>query len=67
MPGEISRSSPGLKGHHPYVPSWCYENSNPPMCSCGCHHGYHDDNGICINKNHYKKCGCVKYDGKQVD
>lgn len=65
MPGPISDSHKGTPAHAPYVPSWCYENNAPPMCGCGCHHGYHDDDGECLNKNHWKHCGCSGYDGSE--
>ena len=39
----------------PYVPSWCYPNNHPPMCSCGHHDGYHNDKGQCLKK---KECLC---------
>lgn len=62
MPGEISRNNPGPNDNCPYVPNWCYENSNPPMCSCGHHHGYHNDKGVCLKKY---QCKCTKYDGEE--
>jgi hypothetical protein len=54
MPGPVSDVNQGPKGDMPYVPSWCYENG-PRMCKCGCHEGYHGDNGSCIRG---RKCGC---------
>jgi hypothetical protein len=63
MPGPISDSHAGTPDHAPYVPSWCYEDNNPPMCSCGHHHGYHNDAGACLHAQHYSKCGCRGYDG----
>lgn len=64
MPGEISRSSPGPNDNCPYIPDWCYENNNPPMCSCGHHRGFHDEKGTCLL---IRKCKCVSYDGKNID
>jgi hypothetical protein len=58
MPGPVSTSSIGPSDDSPYVPSWCYENGNPPMCSCGHHHGYHNDAGEC---NQAHKCACKGY------
>lgn len=60
MPGDISRDNPGPNDSCPYVPTWCYPNNKPPICSCGCHHGFHNDDGICLNS---KSCGCTKYIG----
>lgn len=64
MPGPVSESNPGPGNDTPYVPSWCYVNSDPPMCSCGHHHGWHNDAGAC---NQAHKCRCTGYDGKEPD
>ena len=61
MPRPVSNSSKGPGPFTPYVPSWCYKDNNPPMCSCKHHHGYHNDAGVCLQA---RKCGCQKYDGK---
>jgi hypothetical protein len=63
-PGPVSESSRGPGPDTPYVPSWCYDGGKPPMCSCGHHHGYHGDDGVC-NQRH--RCGCRKYDGADPD
>lgn len=64
MPGPVSESNPGTPDDAPYVPSWCYD-SEPPMCSCGHHHGYHNDAGQCLHAQHFTKCGCTGYDGDE--
>lgn len=55
MPGEISRAHKGPGNRSPYVPEWCYPNSNPKMCPCGHHEGYHNDAGICLLR---RECNC---------
>lgn len=55
MPGPISGSYPGPGSNAPYVPSWCYDAPGPRMCKCGCHEGYHNDAGKCLQA---KRCGC---------
>ncbi len=62
MPGPVSDSYQGPGEESPYVPSWCYKGNDPPMCSCGHHHGYHNDDGVCLLE---RKCGCVKYNGDE--
>ena len=64
MPGPVSQSNRGPGPESPYVPSWCYQNNSPPMCSCGHHHGYHNDAGEC---NQAHKCGCKGYNGAAPD
>lgn len=54
MPGPVSDSYKGPADDSPYVPSWCYPDNNPRMCSCGHHEGYHGDDGTCVKR----KCGC---------
>lgn len=54
MPGPVSDSSRGPSDDAPYVPSWCYPNG-PRMCPCGHHEGYHNDDGVCLQRH---KCGC---------
>lgn len=56
MPGDISRSSKGPPDDGPYVPSWCYPDNSPKMCSCGHHEGYHNDKGVCLLQH---KCRCT--------
>ncbi len=63
MPGPVSESFKGTPDWAPYVPSWCYKNNNPPLCSCGHHHGYHDD-GQCLHKI---ECNCKGYQGAKPD
>jgi hypothetical protein len=42
MPGEISRANKGPSNNSPYVPSWCYPNNAPKICSvCGHTENYH--------------------------
>lgn len=60
MPGPVSDSNPGPGDNTPYVPPWCYKDNDPPMCSCGHHHGYHNDEGQC---NQAHACHCKGYDG----
>lgn len=67
MPGPVSESFGGTPNDAPYVPSWCYDNNAPPMCSCGHHHGYHSDSGNCLHAHHFTKCGCAGYDGPDPD
>lgn len=55
MPGPVSDSSSGPADDTPYVPSWCYKNG-PKICPCGCHEGYHNDDGVCLLT---ATCGCV--------
>lgn len=64
MPGDVSRSYRGPGPQAPYVPSWCYADSNPPMCSCGHHHGYHNDAGACLLR---RECRCPSYDGAEPE
>lgn len=64
MPGPISQHYPGPGADSPYVPSWCYEGGKPPMCSCGHHHGYHNDAGKCLQA---RWCRCAGYDGADPD
>lgn len=64
MPGPVSDSNPGPGNESPYVPSWCYANNDPPMCGCGHHHGYHNDDGDCLLSH---KCNCIGYSGKDPD
>lgn len=64
MPGSVSQSYKGPPDHAPYVPSWCYKDNAPPMCSCGHHHGYHNDAGACLHAVRFSKCGCRGYDGE---
>lgn len=59
MPGPVSDSHKGTPDHAPYVPSWCYPNNAPRVCPCGCHEGYHDSHGRCINTQAFKCCGCT--------
>ena len=68
MPGSISDSFQGPAWFHPYCPPWCYPNSEPMMCECGHHEGYHNDAGHCLLRAvprgikkvpaHVKICGC---------
>lgn len=46
--------SKGVQEHHPYVPSWMFKNGAKD-CKCGCHEGYHNDDGACLN---VEKCNC---------
>ena len=62
MPGPVSDSYKGPGPEAPYVPSWCYKDNAPPMCSCGHHHGYHNDEGACLLAH---KCKCAGYDGEK--
>lgn len=59
MPGEISRSATGTPDHAPYVPSWNYPNSEPKVCPCGHHEGYHNSDGQCLHAHHFDKCACT--------
>jgi hypothetical protein len=61
MPGPVSDSSKGPGEDTPYVPHWCYEGGKPPVCSCGHHHGYHNDSGVCLQRH---RCACKGYDGR---
>jgi hypothetical protein len=54
VPDPISNSYQGPHDDSPYVPSWCYENAAPLMCSCGHHHGYHNDAGC-------NQCACKAF------
>lgn len=64
MPGPVSEQYRGPPEDGPYVPSWCYAGNKPPMCSCGHHHGFHNDAGACLQA---RKCGCKGYDGADPD
>ena len=64
MPGPVSESCRGPGPEAPYVPSWCYDGNNPPVCSCGHHHGYHNDAGVCLQRH---RCKCSGYDGSDPD
>jgi hypothetical protein len=55
MPGEISRSFPGVPADAPYVPGYLYPRG-PRMCPCGHHEGYHNDSGECLMRY---SCGCT--------
>lgn len=56
MPGPVSDSSKGPGSNTPYVPSWCYDDEGGPLvCRCGCHEGWHNDAGDCLQRN---ACGC---------
>lgn len=57
MPGPVSDSSQGPGPRTPYVPSWCYDDEGGPrICVCGCHEGWHNDEGACLNARSF--CGC---------
>lgn len=52
----VSESYPGPPDDGPYVPSWCYDDQGGPrMCACGCHEGYHNDDGACLRR---ARCNC---------
>lgn len=55
MPGPISDQHKGTPAGAPYVPTWCYPNNEPKVCPCGCHEGYHNDDGVCMRT---AQCGC---------
>ena len=48
MPGPVSSVYRGPRDSDPYVPSWCYPKGKPRICPCGCHEGYHDEEGYCL-------------------
>lgn len=55
---EVSRSSAGPGDNTPYVPSWCYDPPGPRVCTCGCHEGFHNDAGVCLQR---AKCRCIVF------
>lgn len=63
MPGTVSDGHKGAPDDGPYVPSWCYPNGNPKMCSCGHHEGYHNDKGECLRAG---SCGCSGIQSAEV-
>jgi hypothetical protein len=58
MPGKISGISSGPKNNTPYVPSWLFDNGSARVCLCGCHEGYHNSSGRCLNTI---SCGCIGF------
>lgn len=54
MPGPVSDSFGGTPDSAPYVPSFCY-SKGPRVCPCGCHEGYHNDAGVCLQR---AQCNC---------
>jgi len=55
--GSVSDSYEGPNDNCPYVPSWCY-NGGAKICICGCHEGYHNDDGECLKA---KNCKCETF------
>lgn len=58
MPGPVSDSFEGPGPDTPYVPSWCFDPPGPRMCVCGCHEGYHNDDGHCLRA---RFCHCLGF------
>lgn len=66
MPGEVSRVNQGPSNKSPYVATWMYDPGTCRICTCGCHEGFHGDNGApCINAR-TRKCTGFKQDGDKV-
>jgi len=56
MPGPVSDSYQGPPDDGPYVPDYCYA-SGPKVCrDCGCHEGFHNDEGQCLRAY---ECNCA--------
>jgi len=62
---EISRINNGPSNKAPYYASWMCDGGRAKLCVCGCHEGYHNDSGQCLQMS---KCKCKGFcqDGEKM-
>lgn len=66
MPDRISHANKGSSNRTPYVATWMYDGGRARLCVCGCHDGYHNADGECLNN---ATCNCLGFnqDGDKTD